>query len=407
VSFGDGTAFRPGEPSLPVIFAINFRAEGSTGVHTHIHQFRHYLGEHGTTTSIISPFSWGALLSYPVFAPRLLLERVSGSANVAWYRHWHELFLRNALRRHLAGVGDCVIYAQGPLEARASLRARQGPHQRVVMAVHFRTSQADEFAEPGREIRRDGMVFRVIRRTERAVIPRLDGIVYVSEWARSALLGWLPEAARVPAAVIPNFVARYQPRRDHGPQGDLVTTGRLEARKNHQFLLEVLAEARRGGRIITLDVFGDGPLRSELEQLSRSLQLPGQVRFRGTRFDLREFLPGYRAYVHASRSETSSLAIMEALAAGLPIVAADIGPISELVDEGVEACFWPLDDQVAAAAILTGLLDSEPARQKAASAASDRFRRDFDASVVAPRLLAFLLEVGTAAAAPRRPPAQR
>jgi glycosyltransferase involved in cell wall biosynthesis len=376
---------------LPLIFAINFRAEGSTGVHTHIHQFRRYLSEQGTPTSIVSPFSWGRLLRYPVFAPRLLLERISGSANVTWFRYWHELFLRIALRRKLASVGDCVIYAQGPLEARASLRARQGPHQRVVLAVHFRISQADEFAEPGREIKRDGFVFRAIRRAERDIIPRVDGVVYVSEWARSALLGWLPEAAKVPSAVIGNFVAPYQPQRDPGQQGDLVTTGRLEARKNHRFLLDVLAEARRGGRVLTLDVFGNGPLRGELEARASSLGLSGQVNFHGTRFDLRDFLPGYRAYVHASRSETSSLAIIEAMDAGLPIIAANVGPISELVDDGAEARFWSLDDPAAAAAVVTALLDSEPDRLNAAAAARDRFCRDFDATVVAPRLRDFVL----------------
>ena len=79
------------------------------------------------------------------------------------------------------------------------------------------------------------------------------------------------------------------------------------------------------------------------------------------------------------------------MAAGLPIVAGNSGGISELCDDGVEARFWPLDDPVKAAATLTSLLDCEPARLKAATAASERFRRDFDADVVAPRLRSFLL----------------
>ena len=124
-----------------------------------------------------------------------------------WYRHWHEVFLRKALKRELATAGDCVIYAQGPLDARAALAARTGPRQRVVMAVHFRTSQADEHAEPGRELKRDGRMFRAIRETEREVIQRLDGLVYVTKWARDALLTWLPEAVWVPSTVISNFVA--------------------------------------------------------------------------------------------------------------------------------------------------------------------------------------------------------
>ncbi len=312
------------------------------------------------------------------------------------------MFLRQALRRRLAAAGDCVVYAQCPLSARAALRARRGPHQRVVMAVHFRISQADEWADKG-EISHDGLVFRGIRRLERQVIPRADGLVYVSRWARNALLGWLPQAAAVPDAVIDNFVTPHpdpqpdpQPGADPAgtirePVGDLVTTGGLEPVKNHRFLLEVLARARQAGHSLTLDMFGEGPLRPELEQQARELDLTGQVRFRGFRRDLRDFLPGYRAYVHASYSESSSLAIIEAMAAGLPIVAGNIGPIAELCDDGAEARFWPLDDPDRAAAILVRLLDSEPDRLAAAGAATARFHRDFDADVIAPRLRSFLM----------------
>jgi glycosyltransferase involved in cell wall biosynthesis len=278
------------------------------------------------------------------------------------------------------------------LAARAALRARQGPHQRVIMAVHFRISQADEWADKN-QIRRDGAQFRAIRQVERDVIPRVDSLVYVSSWAQNALLSWLPEAAAVPSTVIDNFVAPRHRVPNQEPIGDLVTIGNLDLVKNHRFLLDVLAAAKRAGRSLTLDVFGEGPLRRDLQRRTRSLDLEGQVRIRGFRRDVRDFLPGYRAYVHASYSESSSLAIIEAMAAGLPIVAGNIGPIAELCDDGVEARFWPLDDPIQAAATLLELLDSEPTRLMAASAASERFRRDFDADLIAPRLWSFLMEM--------------
>jgi len=380
------------EASPPVLFAALYREEGTTGVHTHVRQVRRYLEECGTPTAYISSYSWRRALTIPVFGFRRALVPFSTSAGVAWFRYWHELFLHNALRQTLARAGDCVVYAQGPQEARAALRTRQGLHQRVVMACHFRTSQADEYAAPGREeVSRDGTTFRAIRQLEREVILQVDGIVYVSRWARNALLSWLPEAAAVPSAILSNFVASLHFDPNQELLGDLVTSGTLEPRKNHQFVLEVLAEARRAGRSLTLDLFGEGPLRNDLERLARSLGLEGQVRFRGYRSDVTEFLPRYRAYVHASQSESSSLAIIEAMAAGLPIVAGNIGPISELCDDGVEARFWSLDDPAQAAATLIDLLGCEPARLKAARAASERFRREFSADVVAPRLRSFLL----------------
>ena len=392
-------------PSLPLVIATILRGDGITGVDTHIQQVRRYLEECGQASTLITPFSWGRLLTYPVFGLRsLVLERFSPSAGVAWYRYWHEVFLRNALRRHLAEVGDCVVYTQEPLAARAALRGRRGPHQRVVMAVHFRISQADEWADK-KQINRNGTVFRAIRQLERAVIPQVDGLVYVSRWARDALLSWFPEAVTVPYAVIGNFVSPWPAKPDQKPFGDLVTIGNLDLVKNHRFLLDVLAEAKQAGRSLSLDIFGDGPCRKDLVRQASSLGLEEQVRFRGFRPDVRDFLPGYRAYVHASYSESSSLAIMEAMAAGLPIVTANTGPISELCDEGVEARFWPLDDPVRASVVLIDLLDNESARLKAARAARERFRRDYDAAVVGPELRSFLL--GTSEQHPREPESMR
>jgi glycosyltransferase involved in cell wall biosynthesis len=395
----------PQKPSLPLVIATILRGDGITGVDTHIRQVCRFLEECGQASTLVTPYSWGRLLTYPVFGLRpLVLERISKPTSVAWYLYWHEVFVRNALRRHLAEAGDCVVYAQDPFTARAALRTRRGPHQRVVMAVHLRISMADEWADK-KQISAGGTVFRAIRQVERTVIPQVDGLVFVSRWARDALLSWLAEAAAVPYAVIGNFVAPWPAKPDQEQHGDLVTIGNLDLVKNHRFLLDVLAEAKRAGRSFTLDIFGDGPCRKDLSRQASSLGLEEQVRLRGFRTDVREFLPGYRAYVHASYSESSSLAIMEAMAAGLPIVAADTGPICELCDEGVEGRFWPLDDPARAAAILIELLDSGSARLKAARAARERFRRDFDAAVVGPELRSFLL--GTSEQHPCEPESMR
>ncbi len=258
---GTGGGRLRGQASVTLVIATILREEGITGVQTHVRQLRRYLAESGTAALLVTPFSWGRTRTVPVFGLRLVLARCSGSASVVWYRHWHEVFLRKALHRCLAEVGDCVVYAQGPLAARAALRARRGAHQRVVMAVHFRISQADEWADK-KLIRRDGIVFRAIRQVEREVIPQVDGLVFVSRWGQNALLSWLPEAAAVPSAVIGNFVAPLEGEPScQEPLRDLVTIGNLDLVKNHRFLLEVLAEAKRAGRSLTLDVFGEGPCR--------------------------------------------------------------------------------------------------------------------------------------------------
>jgi glycosyltransferase involved in cell wall biosynthesis len=392
----------------PVIIASMLRPQGATGVQTHAQQLSRYLEANGTTVTLVTPFSWGRLLKYPVFGFRLILTRCSASAGVAWYRQWHEVFLRNALRRRLAGADDCVVYAQGPLEARAALRVTRGSNRRVILAVHYPVSQADQWCNTAAgPIRREGLVFRGIRRAERTTVPTVDGIVYVSDWARQAVSTWLPEATEVPSAIVPNFLSPLQHEPSDAPLRDLVSTGTLDVMKNHRFLLKVLAAARLRGRSLTLDIIGNGPLRSDLLEMARSLGLDSQVRFLGFRRDVRDFLPNYRLYVHSSYTETSSLAIIEAMCAGLPILAAPVGGVPELFDDGVEGRYWSLDDPARAAAILIDLLENEPERLAAAKAARDRFSRQFDANVVVPRLLAFLRAASSPSADWAVPPMTR
>lgn len=377
--------------SAPVVVATILRPHGNTGVHTHFRELCRYLEGTGTSATLVTPFSCGPALIKPVFGVRRLLERRSGSASVWWYRQWHELFLRRALQRHLASVDECVIYAQCPVSARAAMRARRGPHQRVVMAVHFRTSQADEWADKG-HISRDGHMYRLIRSLEHDTLRQVDGLVYVSKWGRDALLSWCPELAAVRSVIIGNFVAALDTEHRDEPTADLVTVGSLEPVKNHRYLLHVLAQAKRARRTYSMDIFGEGPLRNDLQQLISSLDLEPQVRLRGFSTAVRNSMPDYRAYVHASYSESLPLAIIEAMGAGLPVVAGDTGGVTELVDEGVEGRFWPLDDPSRAAAVLIDLMEDEATRSMAAAAAETRFRRDFDADVVAPRLLSFLMD---------------
>ena len=76
---------------------------------------------------------------------------------------------------------------------------------------------ADEWADK-KQISSGGTVFRAIRQVERTVIPQVDGLVFVSRWARDALLSWLAEAAAVPYAVIGNFVTPWPGKPDQAPQ---------------------------------------------------------------------------------------------------------------------------------------------------------------------------------------------
>ena len=378
-----------GAPRQPqVVIASILRDEGPTGVQTHVREVRHFLDRQGIETALVTPFSWSPALHLPIFAVRPALSRFNGAAGVAWYRHWHEEFLRQALRKELNARDDVVIYAQGPEAARACLRARSGTHQKVVMAVHYQASQAEGWASKGL-ISRAGRSYGRIVDAERKTLQDVDGLVYVSGWARDQLLTWLPQVADLPSLVVPNFVQPLELPATREPRGDLVTVGSLDFAKQHVQLLRVLAEAKRLGYIFTLDIYGDGPLREHLLATARSLEVDQQVRFRGYCPDVRQVLPGYRAYVHACLTETGPIAVIEAMAAGLPILAPAAGGIVELFADNVEGRYWSPQDPPQAAETLIAMLSSPADLAKFGRASQQRFRHDFQTDVVGPRLVRF------------------
>jgi glycosyltransferase involved in cell wall biosynthesis len=373
-----------------LVIATILRPEGGTGVHSHVRELRAYLDEREIPSTLVTPFSRMPLLSAPVFAVRLALKHVSGTASIFWYRYFHQKFLGLALRKHLKSLDEAVIYAQGPVEAEAALLARTNPRQRVIMAIHFEHTQADEWVRSG-EISINSAMYRAIQGLEERMEKQVDGILFVSDAARRDFLNSSPDAHGRLSAAVPNFV-RPVPGRLQEIRGDLVTVGSLDINKNHRFLLQVLAEARRMGSPLTLDVYGDGRCRKELERLASSLELNEYVRFHGFRPDVRENLPAYRVYVHSSYSEALPFAIIEAMAAGLPIVATSAGGIPELCRDGIEGRLWSLDDPRQGAATLLDLMANEAVRSAAGAASLQRYRSNFHPAVVGPQLYAFLTQ---------------
>ena len=113
-----------------------------------------------------------------------------------------------------------------------------------------------------------------------------------------------------------------------------------------------------------LDLVGDGPSRPDLERLCRQLRVERHVTFHGARSDARGLLAEAKLFVQSSLSEGISLTLLEAMAAGVPIVATRVGGTPEVVNHGVTGLLVPPRDPAAlAAAMLTLLADSRLAER--------------------------------------------
>ncbi|MGH8324859.1 MAG: glycosyltransferase, partial [Steroidobacteraceae bacterium] len=258
------------------------------------------------------------------------------------------------------------------------------------MALQTQGSQADEWVTR-RGIKHDGILFRSIRNLEADTLRRVDGVVCASRSVQHALERWLPGHDTISSTIVPNFICAGEPCAASRVDADLVSVGRLDSAKNHRFLLEVLAAANRMGRRLTLDVIGEGPCKRSLLRSARALSVQDQVRFLGYHSDVSDRLGNYRVYVHSSTRDIAPFAIIEALAAGLPIFAGRVGGVPELFDHGVEGKLWPLDDPEESARLLVGFMADERSLRTAGRLARARFLNQFDAPVAGPNLCSFLM----------------
>ena len=110
------------------------------------------------------------------------------------------------------------------------------------------------------------------------------------------------------------------------------TVGRLTQKKNHRNLVIVFEKVVRKKPDSALIIAGGGPLEDSLKALVKSLKLQDRVFFLGVRKDIPEILISLDAFVFPTFREGLPLALLEAMSAGLPVIASDIGCIREVID---------------------------------------------------------------------------
>jgi L-malate glycosyltransferase len=133
---------------------------------------------------------------------------------------------------------------------------------------------------------------------------------------------------------LPDVAARTRVRQELGVDDRTIVIGtvaRLDPVKDLPTLVRALG-APEASRPLTLLVIGDGPERGPIEAAARAAGVASFVRFLGHRDDARDLLAGCDVYANSSISEGISLTILEAMAAGLPVVATRVGGTPEIVD---------------------------------------------------------------------------
>jgi glycosyltransferase involved in cell wall biosynthesis len=154
----------------------------------------------------------------------------------------------------------------------------------------------------------------------------------------------------------------------------LVTVANYRPQKDYPNLFEAVATSIAGGATFDLLVIGQGPLADDVARWHREHDLADRVTLLGFRADARRIVAACDAMVLASRWEGQPVAVMEALAAGLPVIGTDVGGLREML--GSVATLVPPADSGALAAAITELVHTP---RRVPDEASLRAAQTFDA----------------------------
>lgn len=233
--------------------------------------------------------------------------------------------------------------------------ARAGTDAKIIVHLHGR------ILEPG------GL--NLVTHSGRGV----DAVIAVSRAVAERVTNIRPVVVYTGVPVAESLI----PSRESTTERVLGTAARLLAQKGIGYLLHSLASLRSEFPNLVLEIAGSGPERTTLERTTRALGLTDRVRFLGWVNDLAPLFGRWEAFVLPSLEEGLPVAPLEAMAAGLPVVATDVGGIPELVENGRTGWLVPPGDSQALAERLRQLLGDREKRLSMGAAGFARARRQF------------------------------
>lgn len=170
----------------------------------------------------------------------------------------------------------------------------------------------------------------------------------------------------------------------------IVMVARFTEFKDHETIVHAFAELQTPAR---LQLIGDGPTRAATEQLVAKLGIADRVQFPGDRGDVKQLLSRADIFVLASKLDNLPISILEAMRAGLPVIASNVGGISELVMHGETGLLVPPFDVASMTAALTNVLLDPALRARLGCSGRRRYEANFSLSQMLERTRAVYADV--------------
>jgi glycosyltransferase involved in cell wall biosynthesis len=160
----------------------------------------------------------------------------------------------------------------------------------------------------------------------------------------------------------------------------VANVARLVPQKGQQYLVEAAAQVAATRPDVRFVFVGDGPLREEIMGLAAEHGIADRVVITGIRADVPAVLATADLFVLSSLWEGMPLSLLEAMAAGCPAVATDVGGVGEVLKDGVTGLLVPPEDASGLAVSIAECLDNPQGAQQRAATALEMVRREYDKS---------------------------
>lgn len=163
----------------------------------------------------------------------------------------------------------------------------------------------------------------------------------------------------------------------------IVSIGRLSAEKNFETLVDAISILKKSEGDIKLVIIGDGSLRNSLFQKITENGLEANILLAGYKVDARRFLPLFDILVISSVTEGLPITMLEAMSAGVPVIATAVGGIPEVIRDGVTGLLVPARDPVKLSSAIRKMINDKAMVGRVRSEAQTLMQKEFDSKIMA------------------------
>ena len=344
------------------------------------------------------------------------LPKFSCHPVIGVFQNQHNPHLELVDAAHRANVETVVFDCHGQIDFGTLRKIRYYVAQRNIQIIHSHGYKANMYAVLARPDKHVKLVstchpwlkthwrLKAYEKLDKIFLSRFHQVIAVSEKERQELLQ-LRLNAKIVSLIdngieVDRFVQQFNlngMRQEWGITCDSIiigTVGRLSPEKGHSVFIDVAKELCLSHANIVFLLIGDGPMLGKLKKRCEEYGIDKQVIFTGVRTDIPQFLALMDIFVLPSLTEGMPMALLEAMAAGRPIIATNVGDIPRAIDhEKSGTLIAPNRPDQLREAILTYIRQPEKA-QRHAQGAREKVMLEFSSRSMAQRYVELYTRAG-------------